>query len=307
MPLVSVIILNWNRKEEIIKTLSDLNQQSLHDYEIIVVDQNSDDGSPDMITRDFPLVKLIRLHKNFGVPGGRNIGAANAKGDILVFLDNDASLDNSALESVVARFKNNPSLGIMGFKILNANTNELDFSSWVYQKSKIKESNSEFSTYTFCGAGHAIRREVFEKVGYYWDELFFGWEEMELSLKAMDKGYNIIYYSEIKVYHRISNQNRTVSYKHECFRLRNSLWVIWKYYPLLSIIAESVQYIFAYLFKAIKNRFFLQYCIFLLKGFSKLGFIFNKKMRISYETFKKYKTLSYKGSLFNIIKFLIKS
>jgi GT2 family glycosyltransferase len=229
MPTVSLILLSWNRKNDILRTIESLKRQSYADFETIVVDQGSTDGTLEAIA-PYP-IQIIKLHNNIGVPGGRNIGAAKAKGDLLVFLDNDAELKEDALEIVVNRFQQEENLAIIGFKILNAFTKELDILSWPYQKSRLRECNTEFETYIYCGAGHAIRKRIFSEVGYYWDELFFGWEEMDLSIRAMDAGYHIVYDPRIVVYHYRSPENRTLKAQHDCQRLKNSLWVLWRYFP----------------------------------------------------------------------------
>lgn len=301
----SVIILSWNRKKEILKTIADLKLQTYREFEIIVIDQGSNDNSVSAIKAVYPDIQIICLHKNMGVPFGRNVGALNAKGEILVFLDNDASLAEDAIDRAVNTLSKNSNIGIVGFKILNEHTKTIDLCSWVYQKSKIKAFDTEFYTYTFCGCGHAIKKEVFKKIGYYWDELFFGWEEIELSIKILNAGFDILYDPSIIVYHRLSSGNRIINKLHECLRLRNSLWVIWRYYPIYRIPFEALKYIFAYLIKATRNRYFFQYIIFLLKGFAKIWLIFTKKDRVSCSAFKKFKQLSYKGSFFYIIKTLM--
>jgi GT2 family glycosyltransferase len=305
--LVSVVLLSWNRKQEIVQTLEDLDRQTYKNIEIIVVDQGSDDGTPDEIERKFPRVKLIRLHKNVGIPGGRNIGMANAKGEVVVILDNDASLNESGIEKAVRRFQEEKKLGIIAFKILVDRTRELDLSTWVFQKSKIPDADKEFYTYTYCGCGHAIKREVFEKVGYYWDELFFSWEEMELSLRILDHGFDILYMPDVEVYHRISPENRTFNCAHECLRLRNSLWVLWRYMPLRYSLGESLLRIPAYFVKAARQKCFFRMLVYFLASFKKSYFVFSPKEKIAKNTAKKYRKLSYKGSFSQKVKELFRT
>ena len=78
--------------------LEELEKQTFRDFEIVVVDQGSTDGAPEEIEKQYPQIKVIRLQKNAGVPAGMNIGAVNARGEILVFLDNDAVLKYDGLQ-----------------------------------------------------------------------------------------------------------------------------------------------------------------------------------------------------------------
>ncbi len=303
-PLISLVLLSWNRQAEMMKTLSDLSQQTYPNFEVIVIDQGSTDGTPEEIERLFPSVKVIRLARNLGVPGGRNVGAARAQGDILVFLDNDASLGKNGLAMTLEKFRNNPRLGILGFKILDARTNELDLRSWPYQKNRIINADSEFLTYTYCGAGHAIRREVFEKVGYYWDELHFTWEEMQLSVQAIDAGYDILYDPRIVVYHRLSPEKRTTYKSSECLRLRNSLWVLWKYTPRHYSLPMSGVRIFAYLVKAIRIHCFFGMTVSMFTALARFELVFQKKDKISEAALRRYKRLSSKGSILEQLRWL---
>ena len=301
---LSIIILSWDRKEDLLKTLEDLKSQSFKDFEIIVVDQGSTDGVLQEIENKFSYVKIIRLHKNFGVPGGRNVGAINALGDILVFLDNDASFCDDALQKIENHFNQDARLGILGFKILINGTNELDLSSWAYQKDKINDADKPFETYTFCGCAHAIKREVFEQIGYYWDELFFAWEEVEFSIRAIAAQWKITYDPSIEVYHRISKKQRTVNSKHECLRLRNSLWVLWRYMPIDHAISHSFVRIFAYLVKSVRQKCFLKMFCTVFLSFQKIGLFFQYKDRIPRDILKKYIKLSSKGSIIKQLKWL---
>ncbi len=304
--VISVILLSCERKEETLETLKSLYQQTFKDFEVIVVDQGSSKDVINSIRTNFQDVNLILLHKNMGVPAGRNIGAINANGEILIFLDNDAHFNNDAFEKVIQRFENNKKLGIVGFRIVNAKTKKLDYSSWVYQKSRIKDAEKEFETYTFCGAGHAIRREVFEKVGYYWDELFFGWEEMEFSIKVINNNIKILYSPDVVVYHRLSDEGRVLKPRRECFSLRNSLWVSWRYMPRYYALWESIVRIFTYLFKSIKGRFFFIMVLTVIGSFRRFSLIFTAKYRISKAGFNEFKRLSNKGPIFRQIQQLLK-
>lgn len=288
-PLVSIIILSWNRKSEILRTLEDLKRQTQPGFEIVVVDQGSTDGTLEALVA-CP-VRLVKLHKNLGVPGGRNVGAVNANGKILIFLDNDASLANDAVEKTIDLFEDEK-IGVVGFKILIESTKCLDISSWVYQKSKLKDSEKSFFTYTFCGCGHAIRREIFEKVGYYWDDLFFSWEESELSIRVLDAGYSILYSPEIKAYHRISPENRTSNRRHECLRLRNSLWVLWKYFPVWYALQMTCLRAVVYMWKALKQHVFWMMMFTLFAALRRIRLLFRRDCKIKAKTLSLYCDLS---------------
>ena len=88
--LISVIIVNWNRLDDMNETLFSLRSQTYKDYEIVVVDNDSNDGSVEMIEKKYPHVKLVKSTNNLGCEGGFNLGMKNSTGDIFFYLDSDA-------------------------------------------------------------------------------------------------------------------------------------------------------------------------------------------------------------------------
>jgi GT2 family glycosyltransferase len=301
--MVSVVIVSWNRKKETAETIESILSQTYKNFEIIVIDQASTDGAAQFLLEKFPMIKMIKLHKNHGAPGGRNIGAANSNGNILVFIDNDATFNLDALEKVVRKFETETDIGILGFKIVDANTGQLDFKSWPYQKNKIVDLDKEFLTYTFCGAGYAIKKEVLETAGYYWDDLFFAWEEIELSVKVFNLGYKILYFPFVLVNHNTSPEKRTKLQMANYFRLRNSLWVLFKHFPYSVVFPCAVVRIFVYCVKGVKFGGILLILKAAIQGLSRIDLLFSKK-RMDKSIYRMYVELSNKGPFLTKIKSL---
>ena len=92
--LISIIIVNWNRIDDMRETLNSLESQTYRNYEIVVVDNGSTDDSKTKLPLEFPNIRLISVDKNLGCEEGFNIGMENSNGDIFFYLDSDASLDN---------------------------------------------------------------------------------------------------------------------------------------------------------------------------------------------------------------------
>jgi len=303
---ISIIILSFNRKNEIIKTIEDLKSQTYGNFEIIVVDQASTDGATALLQDRFPEINLIRLYKNIGVGGGRNVGAMNAKGEILVFIDNDASLAHNALEMIAKRFTcpGNEKIGIIGFKIINTSTGELQMNAWGYSGNRIMNIDKDSYVHIFPGGGSAIRKEAFEQLGYYWDELFFTAEEADLSIRALAAGYDILYSPEILLYHRASDEKRTHKGLRDCLTLRNMLWILWRDMPRGYSIVESFVRIVQYFIRAIRRGYFFKMLVYFLGSFSKIGLLFNNRYRISGAALRRYKHLLYRGSTLEQMRYL---
>ena len=100
-PVVSIIIVNWNGAAFVFRCLEALQKQSFQDYEIVIVDNGSVDGSPEQIERDWPQVRLIRLDQNYGFAVANNRGVAQARGRWVALLNNDAFPEANWLEELL--------------------------------------------------------------------------------------------------------------------------------------------------------------------------------------------------------------
>ncbi len=120
-PKVSVNVLTNNAVNYISDCLESILKSNYPDYEIIVVDNDSRDGTPELIARKFPQVKLVLSNKNLGCAGGHNIGIEYAKGDIFFFLDDDTTIHPDLIKVLVEELENSPQIGIIGPKIYSMN------------------------------------------------------------------------------------------------------------------------------------------------------------------------------------------
>ena len=104
-PLVSIIILNLNRKKDLMSCLKSLKKQSYNNYEIIIIDNASIDGSVDEIRKKYRKIIIYKTKKNLGTSYTRNAGAKFSKGELIWFLDNDISLkDKNVLKNLIKLF-----------------------------------------------------------------------------------------------------------------------------------------------------------------------------------------------------------
>ena len=118
-PKISLIIPHWNGIDVLSECLDSLAQTEYSNFEIIVVDNASTDGSPDWVSLNFPQIKLIENNQNYGYAGGCNRGAKVASGDYLVFLNNDTVQEKNWLDSLVDFMNLNPNVSAVQPKILN--------------------------------------------------------------------------------------------------------------------------------------------------------------------------------------------
>jgi GT2 family glycosyltransferase len=152
---------------------------------------------------------LVALDRNYGVPGGRNIGSGLGCGRHIVGLDNDAEF---AAPDTLAQFASgldaDPELAAIGCRIVVDATGEDDLSSWGYPPALLSRSQETFDAATFVGAGHAIRRAAWKDVGGYDARLFFCWEEYDFCLRAIARYWRVRYRGDIVVRHKVSPERR---------------------------------------------------------------------------------------------------
>ncbi len=247
LPLVSVLIVTWNRREDVLETVQSVYDQAYPSFEVIVVDNGSTDGTVEAVRQAFSAVRLVALDRNMGISSGRNAGIRVARGDFIFCLDSDASPDPDAISNLVRKFQAEPQVGVINSKIVNAYTNTLDNGpGWVYTEKQKAKQDTEFLSFNFSEGGAAVRKAVFDQVGPFWDLLFFGCEGQELSLRVWDAGYKVLYYPKAIVYHRASPQARVADAERDYLFFRNSLyiyiarypwWVLLWYAPLKTAVA----------------------------------------------------------------------
>lgn len=273
-PFVSVIIVNWNRCEDVIKTLSFLDQIEYANKEIIVVDNGSSDDSKEKIQSYFPHVKLIMLPKNIGCEDGNNVGILNSSGDIILFLDSDAHIDSKNFSKLISAFSKDKSIGIVEPRIIRP-----------HDEAIINEPKYWPLKNSFTGCVVAFKASIFKNIGLRPGEFFLYSSEPLIALKAVENNYKIIHRSDIIGYHRESPKARA-NKSFYFYATRNILWLIWRHYPFFSAIYETIFLILIHTIRSLKDFAFHQFIIGLATGFI---FLYKQslKKRIVFSQFQK--------------------
>ena len=117
-PRVSIIIVNYNGRPWLEPCLSSVQQQDYQDYEVLLVDNASTDGSAELVAERFPWVRLIQAEKNLGFAGGNNLGFAHSSAEYLVLLNNDTAVEAGWLRNLVGAADTDGRVGAVGAKIV---------------------------------------------------------------------------------------------------------------------------------------------------------------------------------------------
>lgn len=214
-PRVSVIVLTYNNKPFILRCLESLQWQTYPDFEIIVVDNASRDGTADTVSssRFMDIVRLIRNEQNLGCAGGNNVGWRAAEGDIVVFLNPDVVVVPDWLERLVGGLVNTDGAVIAGCKMYYPNSNILQHAGGILHPNAMCEhygnGKPDDGTYNklrevdfVTGAAIACKRSFLEQMDGF-DEDFFPayYEETDLCARARKAGYKVIYVPDAVLFH----------------------------------------------------------------------------------------------------------
>ncbi|MEX2574443.1 MAG: glycosyltransferase family 2 protein [Balneolaceae bacterium] len=243
---VSVIVVTWNALEHLKKFLPSVTQTEYEDFEIIIADNASTDGSAEWVESAFPECNVVSLSENYGFCGGNNRAAAYARGEILVFLNNDVEVEKEWLKDLVTVF-DSPEIAAAQPKIRSYAEKEkfeyagaaggfLDSLAYpfcrgrVFQNLEKDEGQYDDRTFIFwaSGAAFAVRNNLFTEFGGFDEDFNFHMEEIDLCWRFLNRGYRIMFCPESTVYHLGGGSLPMNSSRKTFFNFRNSLMMIWK-------------------------------------------------------------------------------
>jgi len=250
--LVSVLILNWNGDKYIHDCVKSVINQTYKNIEIIIIDNNSTDGSFEKIRSKYPNLKYIKNKKNLGYAEGMNVGIQASSGDYVMLLGYDVYLSTNYIEKCIKRIEIDNSLGIIAGPeyawIDGEKTNKhLPSSGAYYLKKRLqvgiyRNRDLEQIAFGVTGSFPIIRRALLDDLynvsGYYFDKAFeTGWEDTDMRFRAMLRGWKTLYYPKVHAWHvgsasdngNIRLIDKSFDYQKRIFR--NRMYVIEKNLP----------------------------------------------------------------------------
>ena len=274
--VLSIIIVNWNNKDILRDCLNSIyHTHNVSKYEIIVVDNHSEDNSVELIKDEFSDVMLIKNNENLGFAGANNQGIKISRGNYILLLNNDTVVTNTyCFDRMIEYMKKNLQVGILGCKLLYPDgslqsSGEKFPSAWKTFKSQIlftstwkrleknKQEGNNFKKVDFvCGACLMTRKEILDKVGLLKKEYFMYGEDVEFCYRVRKAGYEIgvltnenIIHSHSKsteknltemLYHSITNDLKNVRMLHHS----NMQILLVKIFHLMGILMRAFLAIF---------------------------------------------------------------
>ena len=240
---ISFIIVNWNTSRLLIDCLYSIQSTvAEYQYEIFVVDNGSEDGSPDEVRKHFgEKIHLIENKENVGFACANNQALRLAKGKYVVLLNSDTELKQDTISGLISFLEENPSVAMVGprmvgsdGKVQNSYDNFPSLATELFNKSilraffpgkfsgKTTKATEAFEVDSLIGACIAVRSQAINEAGLFDEDYFFFLEETDLCLRMRNAGWKICHQPRVEIAH-LQGQSK---------RLRPSLaWI--EYYRSL--------------------------------------------------------------------------
>lgn len=239
-PLVSIIVLNYNGREDTLACLRSLEHLTYRNTDVIVVDNASSDGTEAAVRAAYPDKTFIQTGANLGFTGGNNVGIRHAleKGaDYVLLLNNDTIVAPDFISVMVEVMEQNPDVGVAGPMIYYFSAPETIWSAggkidWargltsmigVNEDDKSQYGLSPRQTDFVTGCALMAKRAVWEKAGLLDDKFFMYYEETEWCVRATRAGYKIMLIPAAMIWHKISLEARATSPRTYYYMTRNRL------------------------------------------------------------------------------------
>ena len=231
-PLVSVIIVNWNGEKWLKKCLDSLHSQTYKNFEIILVDNASTDGSVKFVRRYYPEVRCIENDRNLGFAAANNRGIGNAKGEYILFLNTDTWVEHDFLERIVGVYSE------LGYDVVAPLEAHYDGTTQVPYIMTIDPlghgfgmHNSKKEPFYLSGACLFFSKALYEETGGLDGDFFMYSEEVDWFWRLHLLGKKIYQDRDILVYHAgAGSTGRGVRYNTALWRNQNVLQMLLKNY-----------------------------------------------------------------------------
>lgn len=225
---VSVVILSYNRRDELLATLAQVCQPGLDWHEVIVVDNGSTDGTPDAVRAQCPTVRLLELQRNVGIEGS-NIGYHAARAPWVLSLDDDSAPAVETFDTLNEALSGAPTDAAISLSVRRS------------AEGVARSSQSE-PAFGFSSAGVLFNRKAIDAIGAYDPELFLFTNELHWTARALAAGWSLRKFASAVVVHRSSPRNRQ-SATHAFYYCRNLLLFLLRYAPVADRPALVASYL----------------------------------------------------------------
>jgi len=239
--MISVVITNYNGRRYLPDCLSSLELQTYRDFETILVDNASTDGSVEFVEENYPMVRIIRNRENLGFAGGTNAGIRAARGEYILTLNNDTRADPHFMERLRSAMDADPGTGMCAAKMLfpdgtiNSTGICISRSGAAWDRGMYEPDRGQYDhleeVFGPCAGAALYRREMLDEVGLFDEDFFLYMEDVDLAFRARLAGWSCRYVPEAKVYHHHGGTAGVGTDLAVYYGNRNVVWYVVKNFP----------------------------------------------------------------------------
>ncbi|MFN8491960.1 MAG: glycosyltransferase family 2 protein [Caldilineaceae bacterium] len=249
MAQVSIIIVNWNAQHYLERCLPTVFAQDFTDFEVILIDNGSTDGSVAYVQTHFPQVRVIQNQQNCGFAPANNQGIRASTAEFVALLNNDTTIDPRWLRALVQAMQSDPTVGMCAAKMLLAERpGIIDAAGIALDRAGIawnvaggqvdgavgtEQMREPFGA---CGGAALYRRAMLDEIGLLDEEFFCYLEDVDLAWRAQWAGWRCLYAPQATVLHLHSATSNRIPHFKSRLLGRNKIWLICKNYPLPQLI-----------------------------------------------------------------------
>lgn len=200
LPKVFIVVLNYNGLRTITKCLSSIYQSSYANFEVVLVDNASTDGSLELAKQQFQKAHIIMNQTNAGFAKGNNIGirfALEKFAEYVLVLNNDAYLEPDTLEKLISYAGKDQTVGILSPLVFTANK-KIWFAGgridWLRMRTihdNLRVLKTPYASDYLCGCSLFVSQAVFQKIGLFDEKFFLYYEDADFSIRARKAGFKI--------------------------------------------------------------------------------------------------------------------
>ncbi|MEM1554662.1 MAG: glycosyltransferase family 2 protein [Thermoproteota archaeon] len=264
-PEISVVILNYNGMKFLEVCLKSLLNSTYKDFEVVIVDNGSKDGSVEYLKKNFSSderIKIVPLGKNYGFAEGNNIGYkyTHPHSKFIFFLNNDTEIEEDCLDKIVKKMLQDPSIGAAQPKIRSMREREkidavggiVDYYGRTWHRGANEYDKGQYDsvseTFYAQGAAIVVRRSVIDEIGLFEPAYFIYYEETDLCWRIWLAGYRVVVIPEAVVYHYGGGTTvGSTTYRERYFKFfnlrKNHIATMLKNYSLINIFKYTIPFI----------------------------------------------------------------
>lgn len=248
MPAVSVVVLNWNGAHLLPVCLDSVRAQTFRDFEVIMPDNGSTDGSVELVAERYPEVRVLRFSENLGFCLAVNAGIRASRGEFIALLNNDTELDARYLEELVGALRADPGLGMCAPKmvyyddpaLINSAGHACGPDGVVVDIGRRQRDGEWFDrpreVLGACAGAALYRRGMLDEIGLFDPDFFISFEDADLNWRAQWAGWRARYVPTAVVKHREGVSREIRSQRAVLLGMRNTVHVWTKDWPLGSLL-----------------------------------------------------------------------